>query len=180
MSLRPASKARGGSLAPIKERDEYTRSADPSVSQSRKMAAAQAAKQMAPAHNRPSGYKATNTGDERQAAQQLPPRQARNGGRNPAVAQHRSPVIPSGKEQLQLPPLDPTARARVAHGSANRAHGSANRYQDQNANMRNNGAAIMASNHIYASARNLQAQRSGSRNGSDGVRDSLSMGQRKY
>ena len=46
--------------------------------------------------------------------------------------------------------------------------------------MRNNGAAIMASNHIYASARNLQAQRSGSRNGSDGVRDSLSMGQRKY
>lgn len=100
MSLRPASKARGGSLAPIKERDEYIRSADPSVSASRKMAAAAAARQMAPAQNRPSGYKATNTGDERQAAQQLPPRQARNGGRNPAVAQHRSPVIPSGKEQL--------------------------------------------------------------------------------
>ena len=89
-------------------------------------------------------------------------------------------MIPSGKEQLQLPALDPTARGRVAHGSANRAHGSANRYQDQNANMRNNGAAIMGQNHIYASARNLQAQRSGSRNGSDGVRDSLNMGQRKY
>jgi len=35
-----SSKHRGGSLAPIVERDEAIRSADPNISQSRKMAAA--------------------------------------------------------------------------------------------------------------------------------------------
>ena len=38
--------ARGGSLAPIKEREEAIRSADPNMSKSRQMAAAAAAQQM--------------------------------------------------------------------------------------------------------------------------------------
>ena len=50
------SKARGKSLATIEERYEAIRSADPNVSASRKMAAADAARKLAPTGSRPSNY----------------------------------------------------------------------------------------------------------------------------
>ena len=75
------------------------------------------------------------------------------------MAQHRSPVIPAGKENLMLPPID-SARGRGPMGSASR-HNPAE-------GLRNNGAAIMG--HQHSSAKNLNR---GSENGSDGgVRNS--------
>ena len=85
------------------------------------------------------------------------------------VANHRSPVLPAGKENIQLPPID---------SSRGRGGVSASR-QDQLSNLRSNGAAIMGVNSC-GSARNLRSYASGSQNGSDGVRDSINLGQRKY
>ena len=79
------------------------------------------------------------------------------------MAKHRSPVIPSGKSSLQLPPIDPSGRARPGHGSAVR--------RDPVSNLRNGGAAIMSSQ--PQSARNLHSYKNGSNGGSDGVRDSI-------
>ncbi len=69
-----------------------------------------------------------------------------------------------------LPPID-SGRGRAGHGSARR--------QDPLVNLRSNGAAIIGV-HDSSSARNLHQYRSGSRNGSDGVRDSMNMGAKKY
>jgi len=110
-----SSKARGGSLAPIKEREEITRSADPNLSKSRAMAAAAAAQQMN-VKNQASGYKSGAQGAA--AAHGRPPR--RDNISNHNVAQHRSPVIPAGKENLQLPPINPGGprNARLASREA--------------------------------------------------------------
>ena len=100
-------------MAPIKEREEITRSADPNVSKSRAMAAAAQAQQMN-VKNKPSGYNGNNANNGR------PPRKMINmRGQNNDVAQHRSPVLPSGKESIQLPPIE-TGRGRAGHGSASR------------------------------------------------------------
>ena len=157
-------------MAPIRERDEAIRSADPNVSKSRAMAAA--AQQM-PVQNRPSGYN-SGVASGNGAYDKPPPRrlnnQVRASNHNNAVAQHRSPVIPAGKESIMLPPIE-TDRGRAGHGSASR--------QDPLSNLRSNGAAILGV-HDSSSARNLHQYRSGSRNGSDGVRDSMNMGAKKY
>ena len=89
-------KGRGGSLATIKERDEAIRSADPNYSKSRHMAVGA---QINHVRNQPSGY---NNGAGEQAGRRL-----QNIRSNIEVGQHRSPVIPAGKENtLMLPPID--------------------------------------------------------------------------
>lgn len=115
-------KGRGGSLATIKERDEV-RSADPSVSKSRAMAAAAQNGQMA-VKNQPIGY---GRGQQQQAG---------NNRSNQNMPPHRTPVITSGKENsLQLPPID--GRSRVSGKRSEAAGGGSN--------LRNSGAAIMGS-----------------------------------
>lgn len=116
------SKNRAGSLAPINERDEVIRSADPTVSKSRAMAAAAA--HLPPKH-KASGY----NGGRLEANSRL----VHN--RHPDVGIHRSPVLPSGKENIMLPPIDTGRGGRGIHVSASR--------QDPISNLRNNGAAIM-------------------------------------
>ena len=87
---------RGGSLHTIKEREEV-RSADPSVSKSRAMAAAAQNGQMA-VKNQAMGY-----GRQQQAASG----NNSNVRSNQNLPPHRTPVITSGKENsLQLPPID--------------------------------------------------------------------------
>lgn len=97
------SKGRGGSLATIKERDEVVRSADPNVSKSRKMAAAAA--HLPPKHQA-SGYNEARV----QAGNRLSNRNIHD------VGAHRSPVIPAGKENILLPPID-NGRGSAARGS---------------------------------------------------------------
>lgn len=80
------------------------------------------------------------------------------------VVQHRSPILPAGKENLQLPPIERKTRGI---GSASR--------QDPISNLRNHGAQIMGGNNS-SSARNLNNYRSGSKNESDSVRDSMNIG----
>lgn len=84
------------------------------------------------------------------------------------VGVHRSPVLPSGKENIMLPPIGDGRSGRGSHVSASR--------QDPISNLRNNGAAIMGNPSQHNSARNLNQYRSGSRNGSDRVRDSINCG----
>ena len=73
------------------------RSADPNMSKSRAMAAA--GQQMMAVKNKPSGYNASN-------AQARQPRRVGNPRSNVDVGIHRSPVLPAGKENLQLPPIE--------------------------------------------------------------------------
>lgn len=146
-------KNRGSSLAPISEQQtgEFgaIRSADPNMSNSRKLQAAAAAQKMMAPKNQASGY---NGGGARQQ------QQARDANRyaNPDIAKHRSPVIGAGKSNLQLPPLDPSGRSRPGAGSARRP--------DPTSNLRNVGSAIMGG--VPNSARNLHSYKSGSNNGS--------------
>lgn len=137
-------RTRGGSLATIKEREEIVRSADPNVSQSRKMAAAAQANQIAAKQHHASDYNLVKAG--------RPPKHH--------LPQHRSPVLRGGgKENLQLPPID-GARQRLSNNVSQSR-------QDPLPNLRNNGSAIMGI-HNSSSARNLPSNyRSNSRNGND-------------
>ena len=79
--------------------------------------------------NEASGYNSNVQGVG--SRQQRDPRQYAN----PDIAKHRSPVIPSGKGNLQLPPIDPSGRIRPGAGSARRPEAASN--------LRNVGSAIM-------------------------------------
>ena len=60
-----ARRNRVSSLAPIRERDEIIRSADPNMSNSRKMQAAAAAHKLMQPANQASGYNSNNNQDAR-------------------------------------------------------------------------------------------------------------------
>ena len=68
------------------------------------------------------------------------------------MAKHRSPVIPNGKSNLMLPPIDPSGRNRPGAGSARRPEAASN--------LRNVGSAILGG--APGSCRNLNSYGNGS------------------